>query len=381
MKFSKLFEDEITLDSLSRPQLSALCRLLELQPIGPNNFLRFQLRMKLRSLNADDQMIHKEGVDTLTVPELIQACRARGMRALGIPEKRLRSQLSQWLELSLNEKIPPSLLLLSRVLYLPENIAAADQLKATIQSLPASVGTEARYKIGETEGKIDNKTKIELIKKEEEAIKLEKLEAEQLAKQKLKDKELLVDKTILIDKAIDMETKLKEKLKTQTPDLSKEDIDSIEKALENVAKEKNKLLIEKEELEDLKEEMKDYKEDIQEFEQIKVETGSKALKESKAAQRLRNKVNKMVNKMDLLMSGLESKKKSLQQKIDILSKEGKEIGRERDDVISISELMGAISRIQKVGDETKLQKIMEVLDNMDVDHDGSVEVEHVVKVR
>ncbi|CAG2122068.1 unnamed protein product, partial [Medioppia subpectinata] len=41
MNFSKLFEDEITLDSLSRPQLSALCRLLELQPIGTNNFLRF----------------------------------------------------------------------------------------------------------------------------------------------------------------------------------------------------------------------------------------------------------------------------------------------------------------------------------------------------
>lgn len=55
LKFSKLFEDEITLDSLTRPQLTALCRLLELQPIGTNNFLRFQLRMKLRNLNADDQ--------------------------------------------------------------------------------------------------------------------------------------------------------------------------------------------------------------------------------------------------------------------------------------------------------------------------------------
>lgn len=54
MKFSKLFEDEITLDSLPRPQLIALCRVLELKPIGTSNFLRFQLRMKLRSLAADD---------------------------------------------------------------------------------------------------------------------------------------------------------------------------------------------------------------------------------------------------------------------------------------------------------------------------------------
>lgn len=56
MKFSKLFEDELTLDSLSRPQLTALCRVLEIQPIGTNNFLRFHLRMKLRSLAADDKV-------------------------------------------------------------------------------------------------------------------------------------------------------------------------------------------------------------------------------------------------------------------------------------------------------------------------------------
>lgn len=59
MKFSKLFEDEITLDSLTRPQLVALCRLLEMQPFGTNNFLRFQLRMKLRSLAADDKVRYK----------------------------------------------------------------------------------------------------------------------------------------------------------------------------------------------------------------------------------------------------------------------------------------------------------------------------------
>ena len=56
LKFSKAFEDEITLDSLSRPQLTALCRLLEMQPFGTNNFLRFQLKMKLRALVADDKV-------------------------------------------------------------------------------------------------------------------------------------------------------------------------------------------------------------------------------------------------------------------------------------------------------------------------------------
>ncbi|KAF7242083.1 LETM1 domain-containing protein LETM2, mitochondrial [Varanus komodoensis] len=80
VQFSKLFEDELTLEHLERPQLVVLCKLLELQPIGTNNLLRFQLLMKLRSIKADDE----------------------------------------WLDLHLKENVPPSLLLLSRALYLTE---------------------------------------------------------------------------------------------------------------------------------------------------------------------------------------------------------------------------------------------------------------------
>nr|XP_054506622.1 LETM1 domain-containing protein LETM2, mitochondrial isoform X3 [Agelaius phoeniceus] len=78
VRFSKLFEDELTLEHLERPQLVALCKLLELQPLGTNNLLRFQLLMRLRSIKADDE----------------------------------------WLDLHLKENIPSSLLLLSRALYL-----------------------------------------------------------------------------------------------------------------------------------------------------------------------------------------------------------------------------------------------------------------------
>jgi len=60
MKFSKVFEDEITLDSLSRLQLIALCRVLDVQTLGTTNFLKFLLRMRLRSLTADDKVcIHE----------------------------------------------------------------------------------------------------------------------------------------------------------------------------------------------------------------------------------------------------------------------------------------------------------------------------------
>ena len=57
MKFSKVFEDEITLDSLSRQQLIALCRVLDVQTLGTTNFIRFLLRMRLRNLAADDRVI------------------------------------------------------------------------------------------------------------------------------------------------------------------------------------------------------------------------------------------------------------------------------------------------------------------------------------
>ncbi|XP_063065949.1 LETM1 domain-containing protein LETM2, mitochondrial isoform X2 [Engraulis encrasicolus] len=120
VKFSKLFEDELTLEHLERPQLVALCKLLELQPIGTNNLLRFQLLMQLRNIKSDDEMIASEGVAAMSVAELQAACRSRGMRALGVTTDQLRQQLQQWVDLHLKENVPPSLLLLSRAMYLTD---------------------------------------------------------------------------------------------------------------------------------------------------------------------------------------------------------------------------------------------------------------------
>ncbi|XP_061672567.1 LETM1 domain-containing protein LETM2, mitochondrial [Syngnathoides biaculeatus] len=120
VRFSKLFEDELTLEHLERPQLVALCKLLELQPIGTNNLLRFQLMLQLRTIKSDDEMIAAEGVAAMSVSELQAACRSRGMRSLGLTTDQLRQQLQQWLDLHLNENVPPSLLLLSRAMYLTD---------------------------------------------------------------------------------------------------------------------------------------------------------------------------------------------------------------------------------------------------------------------
>ena len=78
-------------------------------------------------------------MDKLDIDELQQACRERGMQALGMPETRLRSQLDQWLDLHIKRKIPLSLLVLSRALYLPENMRPEDLIKTTISVLPKSI--------------------------------------------------------------------------------------------------------------------------------------------------------------------------------------------------------------------------------------------------
>ena len=139
--------------------------------------------------------------------------------------------------------------------------------------------------------------------------------------------------------------------------------------------------MEKEELDDIKEEMQDYKEDLTDFKEISEQTGDiNRLKESKAAKRLRNKVDKMVNKMDTIFSSLETKKEDLKSKIHQLEKEGKDFAEVKGDVVGINELLQAMSKIQEVSDDAKLSRIMEVLDTMDVDHDGQIEVDNFFKV-
>ncbi len=84
--------------------------------------------MRLRHLKTDDKLIIKEGLNNMTVQELQQACKERGMRALGISEAALKRQMQEWLDLSQNAKVPPSLLLLSRTLYFADRAQPTEQV-------------------------------------------------------------------------------------------------------------------------------------------------------------------------------------------------------------------------------------------------------------
>lgn len=371
LKFSKLFEDEITLDSLSRQQLIALCRVIDVQTLGTTNFLRFLLRMRLRSLAADDRLIEKEGVESLTRAELQQACRARGMRAYGMPENKLREQLAQWLDLSLNKKVPPSLLLLSRALMVPEATPMSDKLKATISALPDDVVARTKGAIGEKEGKLDHRTNIEIIKIEEKRIEEERQEQQEKEQKEKEQKESEPQPTIL---ATD----------TKSDEITKTDVQAIEQALDSIGKQDKKMIVEKEELKELKEEMAEYQEDIQELYKMKEESKGESeiedIKVSKGAKRLFNKVNKMISKMDTVLSELEQSEKKIKEKVGSLPPEEKPHSKAAEELVKIDELIAAIKKYQNVPDEHRLTRIAEILGKIDDDRDGSIKIEDVLKV-
>ena len=63
----------------------------------------------------DDRMIMSEGgTSNLSRSELEAACEARGMRVVALSDYSLKRQLDEWLDLSLNQGVPMTLLILSR---------------------------------------------------------------------------------------------------------------------------------------------------------------------------------------------------------------------------------------------------------------------------
>ncbi|KAJ2908516.1 LETM1 domain-containing protein ylh47, partial [Coemansia aciculifera] len=150
VRVAHIFEDELTLDNLSRPQLVSICRFMGVNAFGTDNYLRYQVTNRMRYIRADDKVISGEGIDSLSVPELQSACQSRGIRIIGVSPARMREELTQWIELHLEHNIPSTLLILSRILSAGEPMAQlqqqqfnADALQATINSLPDNLVNEA----------------------------------------------------------------------------------------------------------------------------------------------------------------------------------------------------------------------------------------------
>lgn len=178
IKVCKIFKDDLTLDNLSRPQLVGICRYLGLNTFGTDNILRYQIRHRMRQIKRDDKMIFIEGVDSLSVPELQNACASRGLRTHGVSPARLREDLQMWLDLRLKYGVPSTLLVLSNAFMYgqgkeTEMETLVDALKAVLSSIPEELFHEIELEVHTAEGAATNKQRLEVLKEQQELIEEE----------------------------------------------------------------------------------------------------------------------------------------------------------------------------------------------------------------
>jgi LETM1 and EF-hand domain-containing protein 1 len=178
VKVCKIFKDDLTLDTLSRPQLVSICRYMNITSFGTDNFLRYQVRVRMRQIKRDDRAIAYEGVDSLSVPELQTACASRGLRTYGVSPGRLRDDLQTWLDLRLKHGVPSTILVLSNAfVYVQGKEADAtsqiDALEAVLSSIPEELYHEIELEVNATEGSATNKQRLEVLKEQQELIEEE----------------------------------------------------------------------------------------------------------------------------------------------------------------------------------------------------------------
>ncbi|CAK9020552.1 Mitochondrial proton/calcium exchanger protein (Leucine zipper-EF-hand-containing transmembrane protein 1) [Durusdinium trenchii] len=179
-KVAKLFSDELTSDNMSRSQLVTLCKYMGLTPYGGDQFLRFQLRSKINSLREDDASIYFEGVEALNLLELKQACEDRGMRATGLTMHQLRTQLKRWIDLSVNQNVPLSLLILSRAFTLQHSEEAKVELAISeaISEMDSDVLQEALIAGAQSKDVAADQATLSMLKLEAIQAQNELIEAE-----------------------------------------------------------------------------------------------------------------------------------------------------------------------------------------------------------
>lgn len=330
LNVAKRFEDELTLDNLSRPQLVSMCRYMNINAFGTDNFLRFQIRNRMRQIKADDKVIQTEGIESLTIQELQNACASRGIRSIGTSPGRLRDELAQWLELHLNHHVPGTLLILSRAFsYTDRGMTTEEALKATFNSLPDNLVNEAELQVLEQVGASTYKQKLDVLEQQQELIEDEseqeqkeekaRLEAAQLAEEEArleaeKKDEFVADEPALSDEQANKkeEKKVEESASAPATDvvkpdtkpeaedtpLSAEQQSELQDALAKL-RTKVHVLEERAQFNEIKIQHEDYKELIEE---LKDSTKRDA---DKATLRMGKKLEKMLATIDKELDALE----------------------------------------------------------------------------
>ncbi|CAO3600453.1 unnamed protein product [Absidia cylindrospora] len=314
LNVARRFEDELTLDNLSRPQLVSMCRYMNINAFGTDNFLRFQIRNRMRQIQADDKVIQSEGIESLTIQELQAACAARGFRSVGTSPGRLRDELEQWVDLHLNHHVPSTLLILSRAFsFTDRHMTAEEALKATFNSLPDNLVNEAELQVLEMVGTSTYKQKLDVLEQQQELIEDESEQEEKEAKAKeaeeaeKKQQEEAQEASKLQAEADQRDTfapEEEEKKQQQQPDeqLSPEQQDQLHEALAKL-RTKVDVLEERAQLNEIKIQHEDYKELIEELKEATRKDSDKT------TVRLGKRLEKMLTQIDKDIDAMEKEDK------------------------------------------------------------------------
>ena len=191
-------------------------------PYGNDNLLRFQLRHKIRVLKDDDQRILWEGIDSLTKMELREACRERGMRSTGLSKEAYRKSLQEWLELSVKQNVPISLLIMSRTFYLHDEMISGESqpddgsksvsgLADAMSGIDKDVLNEIVLEMATSKEKSSNadvmKIQLEVLEHHNELIKEEQEERDAAAKEKAEEERKRMEQKEIEEKETDEKEK------------------------------------------------------------------------------------------------------------------------------------------------------------------------------
>ena len=158
LKVASLFEDNLTLDNLSRPQLVSMCRYMNINAFGTDNFLRHTIRTRMEKLREDDRVIDREGLDALSDTELTAACQSRGIQTQGKSSDSLRTELAQWIDLHIRRGIAGTLLVLGKAFSfsssLPSDSSTGEtnqiaSLRDVLSSLPDNLVSATELEVSE----------------------------------------------------------------------------------------------------------------------------------------------------------------------------------------------------------------------------------------
>ncbi|KAF9457179.1 LETM1-like protein-domain-containing protein [Collybia nuda] len=352
---AKLFDDDLTLDNLSRPQLVSMSRYMGLNAFGTDNFLRGTIRSRLMNLRRDDQLIYGEGIDELSTSELQAACQSRGIRTTGVSPARLREELTTWVNLHLHNRVSGVLLVLGRAFHFDrkpgENedgkTAVISSLESVLSGLPDNLLNEAELEVDSE--KASYKQKLEVLQQQQELIEDEeeqeqKEEDARRAKREADELEARTAQSLLPDSELLPEDG---KLEEGDARMTTEQLKELGEAL-SILSAKSSVLQERDELRSLMEE------NLMAEEDPKSPSGA-----------LTKRIRTMLTKIDTQLQEYDSRVGSSLQMISADAQ-----GR-----ISVQDLEKALAVIKHKPDDEVGQAVIQKLD---VDQDGFVELEHVL---